>query len=697
MTRDHPTEPTPAEGGVLRGWNRAATLAPFLALLPLAAFGLVLLLALHAEREADRRRDLQRTATTLVAGLDSELRAGLRALDALAGSQHLETGDLAGFRREAQRLLAREPNWFTIALTDGERQLLNLRYPAEAALPPIQDLAAVGSVLRTGHPAPGGLVEGRVSFRVPVRVDGAVRFALVATQEATTFAQLLDRAGLPDGWSALLVDGEGRLIARAANGREAPETVRPALQRRTTLVETEEVLALALPVGESRWSLVVAAPPPGFGDMAGWWLALALGASAVLAGLGVATRAALRDRGDAARHQRRQREVLARAAEQERRRTEMMAAVSEELRAPLAGLLDYTERLADAPLPAEALGWVQQQRRAGHALLALVGDVLDFARLEHGTVALEDSDVEIAPLLDECAALMRPVALAKGLALRVAIDPGLPRWIRGDPTRLREVTTKLLDNAIRATRHGEVTLSARLTPRPERVEVAVTDTGPGHAEAELPRIFDRFRDPAPEAADMPEPVAGGGLGLAICRRLTEAMGGAIGVESQPGRGSRFAFWVPFRPGAAPAVARSGGALRILVAEDVPAARMLLTTVLERAGHAVTAAVDGPHALAALHGAGFDLVVLDLHMPGLGGVGVARAVRALPGEQGRVPLIALTADPAEELDAACRAAGFDAVLRKPFETRRLLGLVDGLRSRGAEPAPPWGEGLAAAAP
>ncbi|WP_439598182.1 hybrid sensor histidine kinase/response regulator [Falsiroseomonas sp.] len=657
-------------------WQRLGLFSPFLALVPLAAYGLVVLLGVQAERAADRAEDVARTTTALVAGLDSELRAGLRALDALAGSQHLKTGDLAGFRQEAQRLLAREPYWFTIALTDGERQLMNLRYPEGAPLPAIQDLAAVGSVLRTGYPAPGGLVEGRVSFRVPVRVDGAVRFALVATQEATTFAQLLDRAGLPEGWSALLLDGDGRMIARAASGRAEPELLRPT-QGRRGVVEVGDMLAMALPVGDSRWSLVVAAPPRGFAELATGWLLLALGAAALIAALGIAAQRMRRGRSPEAPRPRAPGESLARAAEDERSRHALMAAVSQELCAPLTGLLDTTDRLAKADLPAEARGWVERQRQAGGALLALVGDVLDFARLEEG-IALEDSDIEIAALLEDCAALMRPAAQAKGLALRLAIDPGLPRWIRGDPMRLRQVTTKLLDNAIRAAAAGEVALSARLTPRPERVEIAVQDAGPGIAEAEMPRLFDRFRDSGPDAGG---PRRGGsGLGLAICRRVVEAMGGAIGAESPGGQGGRFVFWVPFRPGAAPAPGRGAQGLRILVAEDVAASRLLLVTLLERAGHRVTATVDGPAALAALHGARFDLAVLDLHMPGLGGIGVAQAVRALRGEASRMPMIALTADPAEALEESCRAAGFDAVLRKPFETRRLLGLVDGLRMR-----------------
>lgn len=658
-------------------WRGFGALAPFLAMLPLAAYMLLLLLGIHLERRADRQDDVQRTAAALAAGLDSELRAGQRALEALAGSQHLTEGDLSAFRQEAQRLLAREPFWFTIALTDGERQLLNLRYPEGATLPPIQDLTAVGSVLRTGYAAPGGLVEGRVSFRVPVRVDGAVRFALVATQEATTFAQLLDHAALPPGWSALLLDGNGRLIARAAAGQAEPETLRLASERRNQLVEVDGLMALSLPVGEGRWSLVVAAPPRDFVALAVSWMVLALTLAVLLAGLGIGIRLLRHDQGHSAQHQHRQSEALARAAEQERRRNEMMAAVSQELRTPLAGMLHYGDQLAGTDLSPQARLWVEQQRLAGRALLTLVEDVLDFTRLEDGSIKLEDTDIDIGALLADCAALMQGAAQAKGLTLLLEPDAGLPRWIRGDPMRLRQVVTKLLDNAIRVAGRGQVVLAARLTPRPERIEIAVHDNGPGIGEAEKGRLFERFREASPGGR------GGSGLGLALCRRLVEAMGGAIGAETMPDRRTRFVFWVPFRPGASPALAQGGRPLRILVAEDVAASRLLLTAVLERAGHLPSTAVDGTSALEALRAGRFDMALLDLHMPSLGGLGVAKAVRALEGEASRIPLIALTADPADQMEESCRAAGFDSVLRKPFDTPLLLGVIDGLRSKGLQ--------------
>ena len=623
---------------------RLTLLAPFLAVLPLAAYALLLLLGLRAEREAGRVAGLQRGSAAITVALEAELRGGLRTLEVLAGSSRLEAGDFNGFRQEAQRVLAREPAWFTIALTDGERQILNLRYPPEAALPRLSEPVAIASVLRSGRAAPGGLADGRVLLRAPVRQEGALRYALVAAVETTALASVLDSALQHPGWSALLLDSEGRLVARSAHGSAALEQLRPALDLPREVTQAGPFQAIARPVGDTRWTLLLAAPPPGFADSALLWLVAAAGASVLLAGIGITARLARRQRGQEAQRHRRQTEALARIEEQERRRTDLLATVSHELRAPLTGLLGYTDLLAKSALPPQARSWVDQQRRAGQALLALVGDVLDFARLEEGAIELEDADIEIATLLEECAALMRGVAQQKGLGLRVEVHPGLPRWMRGDPLRLRQIATNLIGNAIKFTEKGEIVISARLTARPERVEVSVTDTGIGIPPEELPRIFDRFRQ---AGADTARRFGGSGLGLAICRRLVEAMGGAIGAESLA-QGSRFVFWTPFRPGAAPMAAGRGGALRILVAEDVAASRLLLQAVLERAGHRVVVAEDGPRARAALHSEQVDLAVLDLLMPGLDGFGVAAAIRTLPGEQGRVPLIALTAETAEQV-------------------------------------------------
>ncbi len=651
-------------------WWRIGLLAPLLATLPLAAFAVALLLGLRSEQAADRRGDLQRAATAMAGAVEAEVSAALRVLGALAGAQSLIAGDVIGFRAEAQRVLARETGWYTIALEEPDREVMNLRQPAEAPPAALPDPTALSRVLQTGLPGVAGQRGESVALRVPVLRDGTMREALRAELPLASLAAVLDRAAVPQAWPARLVDAEGRLLAQRGDAAAVPPPPWPSHVQGLS----GALLALAVPVGDTGWRLAVAAPDAGIGSAMLGWLLAAGALSAMLLGLGLAVRLSTRHRLAEEARSAIHAEQLARAAELERRRADLLATVSHELRTPLTGLLGYTDMLSRAELPPVPRSWVEQQRRAGEALLALVGDVLDFARLEEGAVALEDTDVDLFELLNDCAGLMRAVAQQKSLGLVLRIDPGLPRWARGDPLRLRQVVTNLLGNAIKYTKTGEVLLFARLVARPERLEIAVADTGIGIGQEELPRVFERFERGSDEAA---RGVGGSGLGLAISRRLVTAMGGAIAAESTPGVGSRFSFRIPYRPGAPPAPTLLVRQLRVLVAEDVPAARMLLTAVLERAGHAVTAAEDGARALAALHVAQFDLALVDLQMPGLDGFGVAAALRALPGDAARLPLIALTAETSEAVEAECRRAGFDAVMAKPFETRRLLRLVEAL--------------------
>jgi signal transduction histidine kinase/CheY-like chemotaxis protein len=663
--------------------------SPILAALPLAAYAVVLFFSLQTERIGDLRTDIQRATSGLAAAVNIEIAASTRALEALATSGRLEVGDVQGFREEARRLLSVQPNWHNVVLLDASRQVVNLRYPADAASLPSAAEVPVASVLQTGRPSNAVLSDGSVAIRVPVRLQRGVRYALVAVLPGTAIATSVTRLRLPPGWTVLMVDEDGRQLVRGGSEPATPPSLRAlaAQPGQPTWIEDGR-LAVAQLVGDTRWTMLTAAPPANLITAAWSWLLAALGLSAAFAGLSIAARIALRNRRAEQERARKAAEDHARLEEQERRRTDLLATVSHELRTPLTGLLGYTELLGRASLSAEARGWVEQQARAGQALLALIGDVLDYARLKEGAVQLEDTDIDLPALLEDCAGVVRSLAAQKGLLLMVEPDAGLPRWIRGDPLRLRQVITNLLGNAIKFTRAGRVTLCARLAPASHEIEIAVVDTGPGIPPEALPRIFDRFRQ---AGADTARRFGGSGLGLAISRRLVTAMGGVISAESTLGQGSRFSFRIPFRPGSAPP-ARAVAKLRILVAEDVAASRLLLTSVLQRAGHEVTGTEDGARALAAMHGQSFDMLLVDLNMPGMDGFGVAAAVRAMPGEASRVPMLALTADAPEEVEPRCREAGFDGVLRKPYETRRLLALMDALRSR---PEPVGREGLRAA--
>jgi CheY-like chemotaxis protein len=622
---------TPAKGLP----SRLFALWPVLAVLPVVTAALFLFFLLRGEIASHLRADLLRVATSLTAVLETELAADTRALEALAASPSAAQGELTAFRQEAQRLLAQQPGWLTLALVDAERQVMNLRFPAGAALPPASELPS-GPVLQTGRGSPAILPDGQVALRLPVRVDGALRYALVAVLPHFSLAQAMERAALPPGFVALVVD-EGRVIAQAGD-RSVPVGRLPLPVAAPGQVAElgDGVLATARAMAGAPWHVVIAAPlGHGLWELRAMLIG-AFGASALFLILGIALQRRRRAAEPGA--------APARGATPERR-AELLAEFGEAMQEALAVLRKAQDTMARSDLPFELRRQLNLARQGGEAAEAVAADMMDVARLEAGAIAIEDADIDLPALCEECVAALR----ARGVEISLATDPGLPRWVRGDPRRLRRVLLAMLRH-VASPAGGRFLLSARLAPRPSAIEVSV-----GPAE--------------------PTPGEPGGAGPAIGRLLSGAMGGSLTTSE----GGRLSLRLPFRPGAPPAPPGRGA--RILVAEDVPAARLLLAAVLERGGHQVTSAADGARALAAMHSAAFDLLILDLHMPGMDGFGVAAAVRAMPGEAGRLPILALTADPPEEVEAQCRDAGFDAVLQKPFETRRMLGMVEALRSRG----------------
>jgi CheY-like chemotaxis protein len=358
--------------------------------------------------------------------------------------------------------------------------------------------------------------------------------------------------------------------------------------------------------------------------------------------------------------------------------------MSHELRTPLTGIIGYTDLLAASTLNPQQRQWLEQQRRAGSALLALVGEVLDLSRIEEGAVELERIAFDLPALLHDCMNLMRPVAEQKQLGLHAVLHPALPTRVMGDPMRVRQVVNNLLNNAIRFTRVGEVRLEAAAEPLADgriALVVAVADTGIGIAADKLNRVFERFRQA--DAATAREH-GGSGLGLAICQRLVTAMGGQIRAESHPGQGSRFTFRIPLAvasrserglPVPAPrALAPPTRPLRILVAEDVVPNQALLRAVLEGGGHKVDIVADGMEALGLASRNHYDVAVLDIRMPVMDGFAAARAIRALPAPFSELPLIALTADITSGVQNAATDAGFNTMMPKPFEGAQLLALV-----------------------
>ncbi|MCK8785448.1 HAMP domain-containing histidine kinase [Roseomonas sp. NAR14] len=232
-----------------------------------------------------------------------------------------------------------------------------------------------------------------------------------------------------------------------------------------------------------------------------------------------------------------------RAHREARQREEWVAMVSHDLRTLLQGLLGCTELLARSTLTPQQRHWVEEQARTGRALNTLLGDLLDHARLQEGRLVLAPVDLDLPALLRDAVGPVRPLAEKKGLWLQTVEAPDLPRWVRGDPVRLRQVLDNLLANAVSFTEEGMVTLRAshRLQSGGLELILEVEDTGPGIEPEQLGRVFDRFVQGRGRTARQH---GGTGLGLSICQMLVGLMGGTIAVESAPGRGSLFRVCLP---------------------------------------------------------------------------------------------------------------------------------------------------------
>ncbi|TDK33117.1 ATP-binding protein [Luteimonas terrae] len=370
-----------------------------------------------------------------------------------------------------------------------------------------------------------------------------------------------------------------------------------------------------------------------------------------------------------------------------------LANMSHEFRTPLNGIIGMSDLLVTTPLTAEQRDSAHVIQTSAKALQVLVDDVLDIFKIEAGKYRSTHADFSLTELVRGIQVMLMPSAHAKGLRFEVKVADAVPTLLHGDSNQLRQVLVNLLSNAIKFTEKGQValeidTLAGDVEPQQVRLRFSVRDTGIGMPPEALAGIFDAFEQ---VETGLGRRFGGTGLGTTIAKGLTELMGGRIQVESRLGEGSHFWIEVPLGLVAQAQVAASEGAsnviafadpfvrhrarvepMRILVADDQPANRMVLRRLLEKAGHRPHIVDDGDDVLIALEAQTFDVVITDLHMPGADGLDIIRQTRFMEAGSGRrTPFIVLTADATSDAREACMKAGAFAYLTKPIVTERLL--------------------------
>jgi signal transduction histidine kinase/ActR/RegA family two-component response regulator/HPt (histidine-containing phosphotransfer) domain-containing protein len=666
----------------------------------------------RAQRVADHAR-LAAASVDLRLGELLELTGFCASAPALT-----ERVDFASVAENCGRYASRIGAWVVLIETgETHRQILNTRPDAPAALPSYPRaeeretlLALEAETRRTGAPGiadvfagiiyPGGVVSTGQHVRL---ADGRSAMLYVSISAQALSEQLAGLAA-EGGPIFALVDPSERVVARSVGIEQAMFAAAPDWL--LPLMATGAAgAALAVPGPEVIGGTWDAGYHP-LGTVPGWmaaavqptpvgarlWAPLSVPSAMTLFGILLSGLLlwVMADRDRAARR-------VAEAEHRNREKSRLLASFAHDIRSPLISLIGSLELIGEGRVPSN--GQVRSARGSAEALLQLVDDILELSFLGSGELTLHPSPVDLRQMTTALSDLMRPLAARKGLELRLDLDPGLPVTVEADRLRVQQVLSNLLTNAVKYTEKGSVTLRiCQEGVRAGRVtlDLAVIDTGIGVAPGDVPRILREFGRLEREAERREQ---GTGLGLAIVQRILTAMGSSLSVESAPGQGSTFRFRltlpVATAEDAVDAVRPLTGVV-ILYAEDEPVIREVTARRLEEAGATVICAEDGEDAFLQLAAMNPELLLIDLQMPGLDGVGLIRRLKEIaPGRT--YPLFVLTSHISGPKAAEARAAGADAVFTKPVQVAALAAAFRARRGDGGRSTPPVRQAAGATEP
>ena len=409
--------------------------------------------------------------------------------------------------------------------------------------------------------------------------------------------------------------------------------------------------------------------------------------------------AALRRETEAAEKLRAEKES---AEENARLKNQFLVNMSHELRTPMTGILGMLQFALEEDLAPTLREYLQTTQSSARSLLRILNDILDMAKFEAGKLIIEENPFALQECLAQSVDIIMPEVRRKGLAFTVTVAKDVPEMALGDQMRLRQVLINLIGNAVKFTEGGQVTVNVTAAERPtdgkRPVTFAVTDTGIGIPDDKKDLLFRIFSQIDPS---LNRNYGGTGLGLAISREIVELMGGTISFVSEAGVGSTFSFTIPLqeadaarpadgsRTAAAPTPLPVGEGARLLLAEDDTVIRLLVSMMLKRANYQLDVAEDGRMAVEMWEKGDYDLVLMDIQMPGLNGFEATRSIREKERERengNHTPIIAMTAHASQEDEEQCLAAGMDAYISKPIDFEKSLQLISDILKQKLESAP-----------